>query len=207
MLRGDCGRVRDDGVVPAELDLGLEPILERGQPELVSQDDRFAYAFTSFALSYLPVRVWHFDHGRLVDVTRRFPAQVGRDADGLREQYEKLRREELIPLGSRIRTRLATEHASRDELAACLNHLLAGAGNASLKTPQLRQTPCEPAPGNSPLNLLPPSGPVHRLPCGKCAAHASSTARNRRAPWSNIFCLCRSSRPLCANCNSTLCDN
>jgi type II secretory pathway predicted ATPase ExeA len=30
---------------------------------------------------------------------------------------EKLRREELIPLGSRIRTRLATEHASREELA------------------------------------------------------------------------------------------
>ena len=26
---------------------------------------------------------------------------------------DKLRREELIPLGSRIRTRLATEHASR----------------------------------------------------------------------------------------------
>ena len=48
---------------------------------------------------------------------------------------EKLRREELIPLGSRIRTRLATEHASRDELLACLKHLLAGAGNASLMTP------------------------------------------------------------------------
>jgi general secretion pathway protein A len=29
---------------------------------------------------------------------------------------DKLRREELIPLGSRIRTRLATEHASREEL-------------------------------------------------------------------------------------------
>ncbi len=48
---------------------------------------------------------------------------------------EKLRREELIPLGSRMRTRLATEFASRDELLACLEHLLAGAGNASLMTP------------------------------------------------------------------------
>ncbi len=44
---------------------------------------------------------------------------------------EKLRREELIPLGSRIRTRLATEFASREELALCLEHLIAGAGNAS----------------------------------------------------------------------------
>ncbi len=47
---------------------------------------------------------------------------------------EKLRREELIPLGSRIRTRLATEHASRDELHACLAHLLAGAGNYRILT-------------------------------------------------------------------------
>ena len=61
---------------------------------------------------------------------------------------EKLRREELIPLGSRIRTRLATEHASRDELLDCLNHLIAGAGNASLMTPALRQTLCDHAAGN-----------------------------------------------------------
>ena len=61
---------------------------------------------------------------------------------------EKLRREELIPLGSRIRTRLATEHASRDELLDSLNHLLASAGNASLMTPALRQTLCDHAAGN-----------------------------------------------------------
>ena len=61
---------------------------------------------------------------------------------------EKLRGEELIPLGSRIRTRLATEFASRDELLACLNHLIAGAGNASLMTPQLRHTLCDHAAGN-----------------------------------------------------------
>jgi type II secretory pathway predicted ATPase ExeA len=61
---------------------------------------------------------------------------------------EKLRREELIPLGSRIRTRLATEHASREELLACLEHLLNGAGNASLMTLPLRQTLCDHAAGN-----------------------------------------------------------
>jgi type II secretory pathway predicted ATPase ExeA len=61
---------------------------------------------------------------------------------------DKLRREELIPLGSRIRTRLVTEHASRDELLAGLNHLLAGAGNASLMTTALRQTLCDHAAGN-----------------------------------------------------------
>jgi general secretion pathway protein A len=61
---------------------------------------------------------------------------------------DKLRREELIPLGSRIRTRLATEHASREELIESLSHLLAGAGNASLMTPQLRHTLCDHAAGN-----------------------------------------------------------
>lgn len=61
---------------------------------------------------------------------------------------DKLRREELIPLGSRIRTRLATEHASREELLAGLGHLLAGAGNASLMTAQLRHTLCDHAAGN-----------------------------------------------------------
>jgi general secretion pathway protein A len=56
--------------------------------------------------------------------------------------------EALIPLGSRIRTRLATEHASRDELAACLDHLIHCAGNASLMTPPLRQPLCDHAAGN-----------------------------------------------------------
>ena len=61
---------------------------------------------------------------------------------------EKLRREELLPLGSRIRTRLATEHASPEELLACLEHVLAEAGNASLMTLPLRHTLCDHAAGN-----------------------------------------------------------
>jgi general secretion pathway protein A len=61
---------------------------------------------------------------------------------------EKLRREELVPLGSRIRTRLATEIASRDELLACLDHLLTTAGNAALMTQELRYTLCDHAAGN-----------------------------------------------------------
>jgi type II secretory pathway predicted ATPase ExeA len=61
---------------------------------------------------------------------------------------EKLRREELIPLGSRIRTRLATEVATREELSACLEHLIVAAGNASLMTPELRHTLVDHAAGN-----------------------------------------------------------
>jgi type II secretory pathway predicted ATPase ExeA len=61
---------------------------------------------------------------------------------------DKLRREELIPLGSRIRTRLATGLATRDDLLACLEHLLATAGNAGLMTQELRQTLVDHAAGN-----------------------------------------------------------
>jgi general secretion pathway protein A len=61
---------------------------------------------------------------------------------------EKLRREELLPLGSRIRTRLTLEAASSEELRACLEHLLETAGNASLMTEELRRTLCDHAAGN-----------------------------------------------------------
>ncbi|MBQ0718496.1 MAG: ATP-binding protein, partial [Sulfitobacter litoralis] len=60
----------------------------------------------------------------------------------------KLRREELLPLGSRIRVRLYLEYASREELMACLMHLQSSAGNASLMTPGLCQTLCDHAVGN-----------------------------------------------------------
>jgi len=60
----------------------------------------------------------------------------------------KLRRDELLPLGSRIRTRLVMEYADRGELMACLKHLLATAGNPHLMTPQLMQTLCDHAVGN-----------------------------------------------------------
>jgi type II secretory pathway predicted ATPase ExeA len=42
---------------------------------------------------------------------------------------ERLRLPDLLPLGSRIRRRLVLDYASRDELLACLDHLLDVAGN------------------------------------------------------------------------------
>jgi len=60
----------------------------------------------------------------------------------------KLRREELLPLGSRIRTRLNMEYASREVLVACLEHLQNSAGNASLMTAELMSTLAEHALGN-----------------------------------------------------------
>ena len=61
---------------------------------------------------------------------------------------ERLRSLELQPLGSRIRRRLTLDFASRDELLACLDHLLAAAGNPSLMTSELRVTLADHAAGN-----------------------------------------------------------
>jgi type II secretory pathway predicted ATPase ExeA len=61
---------------------------------------------------------------------------------------DKLRREELIPLGSRIRMRLPTEAATPEELRTCLDFVLAACGNAELMTKTLKHTLCDHAAGN-----------------------------------------------------------
>lgn len=61
---------------------------------------------------------------------------------------ERLRTPELLPLGSRVRRRLMLDYASRDELLACLDHLLESAGNISLMTTELKATLADHAAGN-----------------------------------------------------------
>ncbi len=61
---------------------------------------------------------------------------------------ELLRHEDLVPLGSRIRTRLNTEAASREELSELLSHALAKAGNANLMTTELMDTLVDHSAGN-----------------------------------------------------------
>jgi hypothetical protein len=63
--------------------------------ELVSNDDRFAYAFTAYAASAFPLQLWRFEGGRFVDVTRSFPGQVELDAKGLWRLYETIHRERM----------------------------------------------------------------------------------------------------------------
>jgi general secretion pathway protein A len=61
---------------------------------------------------------------------------------------ERLRSPDLLPLGSRIRRRLLLEYASRDELLACLDHLLEAAGNPTLMTTELKATLADHSAGN-----------------------------------------------------------
>jgi type II secretory pathway predicted ATPase ExeA len=61
---------------------------------------------------------------------------------------DRLRHPDLIPLGTRIHTRLCTEAASRDELLELLGYALAKAGNATLMTRELMQALVDHAAGN-----------------------------------------------------------
>jgi len=61
----------------------------------LSADDRFAYEFTSFAFSGLPLAIWRFAGGRFVDVTRAFPARVQADATRQYKAYIANRRQGL----------------------------------------------------------------------------------------------------------------
>lgn len=64
----------------------------------------------------------------------------------------RLEEPDLLPIASRMRSRLRLEALPPKQLQECLNHLLKAAGNSKLLTSSLTQTLCEHATGN--LRLL-----------------------------------------------------
>jgi subtilisin-like proprotein convertase family protein len=81
-----------------------------GRPELVSADDRFAYEFTFYAASALPVQIWHFDRGVLIDVTSNYPAVVRKDAATLWSEYLQTRHESGADVRGVLAAWLADEY-------------------------------------------------------------------------------------------------
>jgi len=61
---------------------------------------------------------------------------------------ERFRAEDLLPLGSRMRVRLALERSTPEELQECLRHTLQKAGATKLMTPEVIATLCDHAQGN-----------------------------------------------------------
>ena len=61
----------------------LEDLDRDGMPELVAHDDRFSYAFSSFADSRWPIRILRYNAGTLTFVTKSYARQIGRDATAL----------------------------------------------------------------------------------------------------------------------------
>jgi len=61
---------------------------------------------------------------------------------------DRLHHTDLLPIASRIRTRLRMESATPQQLRDCLAHLLAKAGNPSLMNASVQNALCEHAAGN-----------------------------------------------------------
>ena len=73
-------------------DLGYDIDDLSGGTSFVTGDDRFAYAFSSYAGSGFPLQVWALKHGRLVETTSRYRDLVARDAAQLWRYYVSARK-------------------------------------------------------------------------------------------------------------------
>jgi hypothetical protein len=69
-----------------------------GVDEFLTADDRFAYLFTAYAFSALPVRILSFRGGGFADVTDRYLGRVRADARHWRRAYHRTRAD-LYPQG------------------------------------------------------------------------------------------------------------
>jgi hypothetical protein len=58
----------------------IADLSHNGRKEIVTADDSFAYEFTDYAASGLPLQVFTFNAGTLTDVTRQYPKLVSNDA-------------------------------------------------------------------------------------------------------------------------------
>jgi hypothetical protein len=104
-----------------------------GIAELLTGDDRFAYAFTDYADSRLPIRVYHYRAAALRDVTRTYGSLVHRDARKLKRLYAR-RRNRLFSLGV-IAAWTADEYTLGHKRAA-LRFLAAEARAGRLRSPE-----------------------------------------------------------------------
>ncbi|HEX8101060.1 MAG TPA: hypothetical protein VF533_00470, partial [Solirubrobacteraceae bacterium] len=95
----------------------LEDLDGDGRPEFRSADATFAYLFSSFAASAMPVLVYRYAAGELTDVTGAFPKLVRMDARRWRRAYRHRRGrrdgEQLGPLAAWAADQLRLGHADR----------------------------------------------------------------------------------------------
>lgn len=61
--------------------------------EFISLDDRFRGEFSNYAASAAPVRIWRYQAGKMLDVTRDFPQEVRQGAAAIWRQYQHIRQE------------------------------------------------------------------------------------------------------------------
>jgi hypothetical protein len=80
-----------------------------GHLELVTSDDRFSYAFSSYVNSYLPILILRYQQGKFIDVTRKYPKLVRKGAADAWDAYRERKNEHdpSVPPGEPTRPPLA----------------------------------------------------------------------------------------------------
>jgi hypothetical protein len=112
----------------------LEDLGRDGRLELRSADDRLAYAFSCYACSWFPPRIWRYDAGRMVDVTRLFRGVVRGDARRAWRRYLALRDDDEYDVRA-ILAGYAADRALLGEFDAAWRQLLAAKRRGDLEEP------------------------------------------------------------------------
>jgi hypothetical protein len=74
----------------------IEDLGHDGQFEFVTADDAFAYEFTDFAASGLPLQILTFSGGRFHDVTGDYPALIRKDAAMWLKTFKGMARQHYV---------------------------------------------------------------------------------------------------------------
>jgi hypothetical protein len=77
----------------------LKTLDSNNVPKFVSQDDRFTYAFGSYAGSGVPLQIWQYRQGKMQDVTRQYPKLIYDNAYYWWQIYVKERKNDTAEYG------------------------------------------------------------------------------------------------------------
>ena len=58
-----------------------------GLPELAAFDERFVYTYSAYVFSAAPPHIFQYRQGRMIDVTRKFPAPIRRNAAQVGKEF------------------------------------------------------------------------------------------------------------------------
>jgi len=87
VLRYSAGTYRPKLLFFGNYGYRLVDLDREGLPEVVAFDERFIYTFGAYVFSSAPPQISQYRAGRLVDVTRRFPAEIRRSAARVGKEF------------------------------------------------------------------------------------------------------------------------
>jgi hypothetical protein len=133
--------------VKTELNLGdpgamIEKLPGAKWPVVVTADDTFAYAFTDFAASGLPIKILQLSGHKMLNVTRLYPSQIRADARRLLGAFYQQKSDQYADSVGIIAAWTADEYLlGRAPEADQFLHQQAAAGHLNgLLTPSLKGT-------------------------------------------------------------------